>query len=137
MIYIEPINRLVREKKAVKGEKVTQRYFGGFCECGGIMYQKSWFHFDGHSILISECEKCWKNEFMNFNGRTRNGSKGKVTVVERSDFKEFIKDHLSASEFEALLAKSRGESYSSTALSRAKKKLEEIDLPFDEVLAYL
>ncbi|MBO8181745.1 MAG: hypothetical protein H0Z28_03000 [Archaeoglobus sp.] len=137
MIYIEPINRLIRDKKAVKGEKVSKRYFGGFCECGGIMYQKSWFHFDGHSILISECEKCWKNEFINFNGRTKSGSKGKIQVVERADFREFIKDFLSTSEFEALIAKSRGERYNSAALSRAKKKLEEMDLPFDEILAYI
>ncbi len=137
MIYVEPINRLIRDKKAVKGEKVNQKYFGGFCECGGIMYQKSWFHYDSHSILISECEKCWKNEFMNFNGRTKTGSKGKIQVIERSDFREFIRDLLSTSEFEAVLSKSRGESYNASALSRAKKKLEEMDLPFDEVLAYI
>jgi hypothetical protein len=137
MIYIEPINRLIRDKKAFKGEKVDKKYFGGFCDCGGIMYQKSWFHFDSHSILISECEKCWKNEFMNFNGRTRSGSKGNVQVVERAEFKDFIRELLSASEFEAVVAKTRGESYNSAALSRAKRKLEEMNLPFDEVLPFI
>jgi len=137
MIYIEPLNRLIKGNKAIKGEKVQEEYFGGFCDCGGIMYQKSWFSDDGVSFLISECEKCWKNELLSFNGNQLAGEKEEVQVVDRVELKEFIQDFLTPAEYEAIVARSKGESYSSSALSRAKKKLEEIDLTIEEIITYI
>ncbi len=137
MIYIEPLDKLITEKGTLMGERVRENFFGGFCGCGGIMYQKTWFQDGNGSILISECEKCWKNEALNFNGETPVGTKKEIRVIERAEFKEFLKEVLSNAEFEAVLAKSSGEEYNSNALSRAKKKLEELNLTLDEVLSHL
>jgi len=137
MIFIEPLNRLIKDNKAFKGEKVREEYFGGFCECGGIMFQKSWFSDDGARFLISECEKCWKNELISFNGNQLAGEKEEVQVIDRVELREFLREYLSPSEYEALVSKGRGESYNSSALSRAKRRLEDIGITIEEILGFI
>ncbi|AGK60822.1 hypothetical protein Asulf_00813 [Archaeoglobus sulfaticallidus PM70-1] len=137
MILIEPINRLIFRDRAIKGERVKGKYFGGFCTCGGIMYQKSWFAEDGKLILVSECEKCWKNEAMVFNNNTPVGQKEEVKTIERPYLEDVLEELLSPSEFEAVMAKARGENYNPTAFSRAKKRLSDFNLDLDEILSYL
>jgi len=137
MILIEPLIKLIINGHAVPGERVKERLFGGFCRCGGVMYQKLWFQQDNYKILVSECEKCWRNEALSFNGRKALAWRDEVKVVDRTGFKDFLKEYLTTAEYEALEAKARGEEYNYNALSRARKKLEEIGLSVEEVVAYV
>ncbi len=137
MILIEPLTKILIHDHAVKGEKTKEKLFGGFCVCGGIMYQKSWFHMKNIYIVVSECEKCWRNEAMAFNGSKTLVSRDEVEVVDRTQIKPFLKRLLSPSEYEALIARARGEEYSYNAYSRAKNKLAKIGLSLDEILGYL
>ncbi len=136
MMFVEPLKRVIIDDKALKGEEVREKKFGGFCSCGGIMHQKLWIRNGANEILISECEKCWKNEAMIFNSR-RFVRKEDVAVLSRSEFMEFLKEILSDTEFEAVLNKAKGSSYKPSALSRAKKKLAERDIELDEVIEIL
>lgn len=137
MILVEPLMKLIINGHAVPGERVKEKMFGGFCKCGGVMYQKLWFQQDNYKILVSECEKCWRNEALSFNGRKALAWRDEVKVIDRTDLKDFLKEHLSTAEYEALEAKAQGEEYNYNAFSRAKKKLEEIGLSVEEVVAYL
>jgi len=129
--------KLIINGHAVPGERVKEKMFGGFCKCGGVMYQKLWFQQDNYKILVSECEKCWRNEALSFNGRKALAWRDEVKVIDRTDLKDFLKEHLSTAEYEALEAKAQGEEYNYNAFSRAKKKLEEMGLSVEEVIAYL
>jgi hypothetical protein len=120
----------------ISGEKVRDRVFGGFCTCGGIMFQKLWFDADGKSILVSECEKCWRNEAMTFN-KNRFISREEIEVIDRREFKDMLKNFLSTSEYDALQSKLRDEEYNYNAFSRAKKKIEEIGLTLEDVISYI
>jgi len=137
MILIEPLMKMFIHDHIVEGEKVKEKLFGGFCVCGGIMYQKSWFHMENILVVVSECEKCWRNEAMAFNGSKALVSRDEVEVVDRTQIKQFLKRLLSQSEYEALITKARGEGYNYNAYSRAKSRLERIGLPVDEILSYL
>ncbi len=104
--------------------------FGGFCDCGGVMSQKGWVK---DWLMIAECENCWKIEaFLYDNYR----------FVERFEIKalaltDFLNEILTVSEFEALVQKANGVSYNYSSFSRAKKKLEEMNLKLDEILDHL
>ncbi|WP_156786008.1 hypothetical protein [Archaeoglobus veneficus] len=137
MILIEPLTKFFVDGHVVKGEKVKQKVFGGFCTCGGVMYQKSWFREGNFYILVSECEKCWRNEAMAFNGSKNLISRDEVRVIDRTEMKKFLKELLSTSEYDALIARARDEEYNYNAFSRAKKKLEDIGLEVEEVMSYL
>jgi hypothetical protein len=99
------------------------------------MFQKAWVNVDGHNIVISECEKCWKNEAMEFNNLNLI-SRSAVKVVERANIYEFLKGFLTDNELESIRDKVRGKEYNYSAFSRAKKKLEEVGLDYREI-AYL
>jgi len=137
MILVEPLMKLIINGHAVSGERVKEKLFGGFCKCGGIMYQKSWFQQDNDKILVSECEKCWRNEALSFNGRRAFAWRSEVKVIGRTDLKDFLKEHLTTAEYEALKAKAHGKDYNYNALSRARKKLEEIGLSLEEIATYI
>lgn len=136
MRLIEHLTKVQVDGSFVQGEKVNNNFFGGFCSCGGIMYQKLWFKTNGSSMVISECEKCWRNEAMEFNGK-KFISREEVEVVDRVDFKNLLKDYLSNSEYSALDSKWNNEEYNYGAFSRAKKKLEEMGLNLEDVITYI
>ncbi|MFP3909154.1 MAG: hypothetical protein ACOC5L_01775 [Halobacteriota archaeon] len=136
MILIEHLLKMQVNNHFVEGEKVRDSVFGGFCDCSGTMFQKMWFELDGKSILISECEKCWKNEAMVFNNGELNSRK-EIEVVDRRDLNNVLKSILSDSEYEALNSKWKNEDYNYNAFSRAKKKLYEVGLSPEEVTSYI
>jgi hypothetical protein len=136
IILIEPIRKVIIEDRAFDCKPVSENYFGGFCDCGGLMIQKFWVENENKSILISECERCWNNEAMIFDSKTFRG-KEKVTVYDRFRIKDYLSEVLSFGELEAIVNKVRGKSYKPSSLSRAKKKLESLDLDFNEILQLL
>jgi len=118
------------------GEKVKDQVFGGFCTCGGTMYQKIWFKVDNNPILVSECEKCWRNEAMTFNSTTL-VKREEIEVVDRRDFKDLLLKILTEKEYKTIQAKWRNEEYNPSTLSNAKKKLELAGLALDEITGYI
>jgi hypothetical protein len=136
MILIEPLTKILVNRCTVTGEKVKERVFGGFCVCGGIMYQKSWFKLDNDVIIVSECDKCWRNEAMLFNGKAL-ALREEIKVVDRTSFRKFLKESLTTAEYEALESKLRNGKYNYNAFSRAKKKLEEMGLSVEEIVGFI
>jgi len=133
IFFIDPFSVVLMEGKAFKAERVDGTIFGGFCKCGGIMFQKAWVDV---ILMISECERCWKVEAFRFNGRKLIG-RCDVIVIYRQNLVEFLRDMLSPAEFEAIQNKARNLSYNYSAFSRAKKKIEELKLNLDEILKIL
>ncbi len=131
--YVDPLSIVLLNNRALKAEKINGNIFGGFCRCGGIMLQKAWVD---ESILISECEQCWRTEAFTFNGR-KFLERREVKAVYRHNFEEFLREILTSSELEAVIGKARGYQYSYNAYSRAKKKLEEMNIDVSEVLSIL
>ncbi|HDN73598.1 MAG TPA: hypothetical protein ENG16_01065 [Archaeoglobus sp.] len=136
MLVLEPLKKAIVNHRAVNLEEITAKKFGGFCSCGGVMFQKSWVRNENREILISECERCWKIEALVFNSR-RFVRKEDVIIIKGDDFVNFLRDFLSESEFEAVIGKAKGNKYKPTALSRAKKRLSNLNLNIDEVLTLL
>ncbi|MFO7966108.1 MAG: hypothetical protein R6U44_00720 [Archaeoglobaceae archaeon] len=136
MILIEHLYKMQVNSHFFEGEKVRDSIFGGFCDCSGTMFQKMWFDLNGKSTLISECEKCWKNEAMIFDGSELT-SREEIEVVDRRDFSSVLKSILSNSEYEALNSKWQSRDYNYNAYSRAKKKLNEVGLSPEEVTSYI
>jgi hypothetical protein len=132
MRLVEPLGKLILNGIGYSGEGVEEGLFGGFCHCGGVMYQKFWFKTDNESILVSECEKCWKHKAMIFNSTSFVGCED-VEVLGRYEFVEFLKEVLSEKEFEALVRKANGDEFNSIAYSNAKKKLKELNIDPSEV----
>ena len=129
---IEPLIKLIIENKTYNGKKVSKKYFGGFCKCGGIMYQKFWFETKYLTLLVSECEKCWRCELLSFNGATLAWRKD-VEVINKSNFIEFLKSKLNDSELKALKASFLGKNYNYDDFYSAKRKLENIKLNLEEI----
>ncbi|MEM3927746.1 MAG: hypothetical protein QXT07_02240 [Archaeoglobaceae archaeon] len=137
MIYLlEPLKKVVIEDLSYSGEEVSNKRFGGFCGCGGKMFQKLWVKLENTRIMISECEKCWKNSAYFFN-LTKFLGREEVHVVEKNAVKEFLKNYLSDLELNALIAKAKDKVYKPADFSRAKKKLSEMNFSLEEVLAIL
>ncbi len=138
MLVIEPLKKVVIDNKAYDVKVQNGKLFGGFCNCGGILKQKFWISVDSGSkkILISECDDCWKNVAMVFNS-TKFVEKRDVRVLTRKDMKDFLSEVLSPSEYEAVISKARGDRYNPSAMSRAKKKLSEMNLDVNEILQFL
>lgn len=137
MIFLlEPLKKVVVEDLGYSGEVVEEKRFGGFCDCGGKMFQRIWVKLENTKIMISECEKCWKNSayFFNFTKFLR---KEDVQVVDKNAIVEFFKNYLSDLEIEALIAKARNRAYKPSDFSRAKKKLDEMNFSVEEVLSVL
>ncbi|RLI75483.1 hypothetical protein DRP05_14705 [Archaeoglobales archaeon] len=132
LIFIEPLSKIFIDGKVYDGERVKDKLFGGFCECGGLMFQKIWANVDGRNYLISECEKCWKNEVMEFNNVSLI-ERTSIEVVDRANVTEFIGEFLTEAELGSIRNKVRGKDYNYNAFSRAKKKLEEIGLDYREI----
>lgn len=130
ILFIDPFSVVILEDKAVKAERVNGNIFGGFCRCGGIMLQKAWID---DTLMISECERCWKVEAFRFNGR-RLIDRCDVKVIYRQNIVDFLREILSPSEFEAILNKAKNVQYNYNAYSRAKKKLEDLKLNVEEIL---
>jgi hypothetical protein len=134
MIHLlEPIKKVMIEDVAHSYEEVKEKTFGGFCECGAAMFQKLWLSIENLKILISECEKCWKNSAYLFNS-TKFLRKEDVIVVEKSGILEYLKNYLSDLEIEAIIGKARSKPYKPSDLSRAKKKLDEMRIPLEGLL---
>ncbi len=133
IFFIDPFSVVILENKAVKAEKVDGNIFGGFCKCGGMMFQKAWVD---DTLMISECERCWKVEAFRFNGK-KLVDRSEVKVIYRQNIVDFLKEILSPSEFEAVQNKAKNVQYNYNAFSRAKKKLEELKLNVDEILNFM
>lgn len=129
---IEPIRRAVIDSVAYNLNEVNEKIFGGFCECGGSMLQKFWLNLEGMRVLISECEKCWKNQAYIFNS-TRFIKKEDVKIISKSDVVDYLKNFLTDLELEAVIGKAKNKVYKPQDFARAKKKLSEINLPFELV----
>ena len=69
IVILDPLYRAIVDGRMVEGERVKSKQFGGFCRCGGVMHQKLWLNLDGKRVLVSECEKCWRNEATLFEGK--------------------------------------------------------------------
>ncbi len=136
MLVVEPLKKVIIDNRVLRSEEVKDKKFGGFCTCGGLMHQKFWIQNGSKEILISECEKCWRNEALIFNSKRFVGRE-EVTVLNKADFIKYLRDMLTEVEFESLIKKASNSSYKPSALSRAKKKLGEMGLGIDEVLELL
>lgn len=136
VVVIEPLNSLVFEGKAIPGKRVNSKLFGGFCECGGIMYQKAKFKKDKFGILVSECEKCWRNQALVLSVDGELVSKVDVKVIDRSSISDFIRNILSSSEYKALISKASGGKYSYPVFSKAKRKLESMGINVNDLLGF-
>lgn len=130
---IEPLKKLIIDGLGVGGEEVEEQLFGGFWDCGGVMYQRFWFTKDSEKILVSECEKCWKHKAMIFNSHSF-VSRQNVDVLGKYDFIEFLKETLGSREFEALVKKAKNEDFDPISYSKAKKLLASMNLDVEEVL---
>ena len=134
-VYIEPMNTLILDGKAIEGERVNGEMFGGFCDCGGVMLQKAVFRGNERNVILSECERCWKNRAMVF--EDENVSVRDVEVINRGRIREFLGEFLSESELEAVKDKARGRDYSYASFSKAKKKIENMGLDISELMRLL
>ncbi len=133
---IEPIKIAVIENVAYSVQDVSEKLFGGFCDCGGKMLQKFWLNLEGMRVLFSECEKCWKNHAYFFNS-TKFLKKEEVKVIGREGILDYLKNFLTDLEIEALLSKAQNKVYKPQDLARAKKKLSDMNLPFEEIASLL
>ncbi len=133
---IEPLRKVILDGVAYSGVEVQDELFGGFCDCGGIMFQKLWIENETRKILISECEKCWKNEATIFNSLRFEG-KQDVEVLGRHEFKKFLSEVLDESELEALINRAKNREYHPMKYSSAKKKISKMKLEVEEVLELL
>ncbi len=130
--YLEPLKLLIYDERAIPG--TSSSGFGGFCECGGVMTQKTWHQNGELKILVSECENCWKIEALVFRG---------VDVIERENVKSFkrneLRDFLSviltSTELEAVMNRWNEIEYNYNAYSRAKKRLEEMGLDLEKLMS--
>lgn len=129
---IEPIKKAVINDLAHDLEEVNEKIFGGFCDCGGLMLQKFWLEVENTKILISECEKCWKNYAYLFNS-TKFMRKEDVKLVAKGEILEYLKSFLTDLEIEALIEKAQNRVYKPQDLARAKKKLFDMNLPFETI----
>lgn len=129
---IEPIKRAVIDNVAYNLNEVNEKIFGGFCECGGSMLQKFWLSLEGMKVLISECEKCWKNQAYVFNSN-RFIKKDDVKIIAKTEILDYLRNFLTDLELEAVIGKAKNRVYKPQDLARAKKKLSEINLPFELV----
>ncbi|MEM0214577.1 MAG: hypothetical protein QXU31_03380 [Archaeoglobaceae archaeon] len=129
---IEPIKRAVVDNMAYSLSEVNEKIFGGFCDCGGSMLQKFWLVLEGTRVLISECEKCWKNQAYIFNS-TKFIKKEDVKIIAKNEVLDYLKNFLTDLELEAIVGKAKNRVYKPQDLARAKKKLSEINLPFELV----
>lgn len=136
MWLLEPLRKLIYNGESVAGEDVRERLFGGFCECGGLMYQKFWFSRSLEKILVSECEKCWKHRALVFNS-TSFVLSADVKVVGRYELSAFLKEVLGEREVLALVKKARGEEFDPIAYTNAKKKLNAMNLEVEELIRLL
>lgn len=133
--YVEPLKLLICDNEASKGVK-AERIFGGFCECGGIMFQKSWHLINGRKLLVSECDKCWKVKAYAFSGLDLVDT-FEVKTYTRANLLDLLRELLSEAEFNAVVEKFNGGNYNYSALSRAKKKLENLGVDFEELISHL
>ncbi|MCQ4153644.1 MAG: hypothetical protein HA489_04970 [Archaeoglobales archaeon] len=133
---IEPLKVAVIENVAYGVQEVNEKLFGGFCDCGGRMLQKFWLNLEGMRILFSECEKCWKNHAYLFNS-TKFLKREEVRLVGRGEILDYLKNFLTELELEALLSKAQSKIYKPQDLARAKKKLSDMNLPFEEIVSLL
>ncbi len=138
LVFLEPLESIIFDGRVIKGIKVKEKTFGGFCECGGVMYQKMRFIDSKTGILVSECDKCWKNDALiisMLDGRVMD--RADLKLVDRSNFPEFLKKILSESEFKAVIAKAYGKEYNPSSYSKAKRKLEEMNLEISTILSII
>ncbi|ADB58155.1 hypothetical protein [Archaeoglobus profundus] len=125
---INPIQKIFFEGRVYDIEPANG--FGGFCDCGGIMSQRGWVD---NWLMVAECESCWKVEaFLYDDYRFVERFEVKVLAL-----KDFLNEILTGSEFEALIQKANGANYSYNSFSRAKRKLEEMNLRLEDILKYL
>ncbi|MEM2086854.1 MAG: hypothetical protein QXF06_05555, partial [Archaeoglobaceae archaeon] len=117
-------------------EEVNERLFGGFCDCGGSMFQKFWLNLKEMRILISECEKCWKNHAYIFNS-TKFVKKDEVKLITKNEILDYLKSILTDLEVEAIIGKAKDKTYKPQDLARAKKKLNDMNLPFESLVDLL
>jgi len=131
-VYIEPANILIYEEQASSGKK-AKGWFGGFCECGGTLIQRTWHNINGRDILISECDRCWRFKLIAF-VEYEVYEISDVVSFNRNNLREFFKSFLSEAEYEAVMTKIEGKNYNYSAFSRAKKRFEEMGLDIDSFL---
>lgn len=129
---IEPIKKAIIDNLAYDTEEVNGKIFGGFCDCGGSMLQKFWLKLEGMRILISECEKCWKNHAYVFNS-TKFIKKEDVRLIAKGEILDYLKSFLTDLEVEAIIGKAQNRLYKPQDFARAKKKLSDMNLPFEAI----
>lgn len=133
---IEPIKIAVIDNLAYSINEVSEKLFGGFCECGGKMLQKFWLNLEGLRVLFSECEKCWKNHAYIFNS-TKFLKREEVGLIGKGEILDFLKKFLTDLEVEALVNKAQNKLYKPQDLARAKKKLLDMNFPLEELFYLL
>ncbi len=136
MIVIEPLRKILIEDKAVDCEEVREDLFGGFCSCGGKLKQRFWAKNGDRSVMIAECEKCWTHEAIIFEGRSFK-ERLRPKIVTKRGLIDFLKDVLSEAEFEAVKNRLVGKNFNPTSFSRAKKRLERMNVSLDRILEIL
>ncbi len=130
--YLEPLKLLIYDERAIFG--TASSGFGGFCNCGGMMSQKTWHQNGELRILVSECDSCWKIEATVFKGLDV-VRRDEVRSYKRNEIKDFLSAILSQTELEAVIDKWSQKDYNYGAYSRAKKKLEEMGLSIEKIMS--
>jgi len=123
--YLIKPSTLFFENRAYRIEPANG--FGGFCKCGGFMNQLGWVN---NWVMIAECESCWKVEAFVYD----NFKFVKRFELEVIGIIDFLKEILTESELDSIFRKVKGLSYNYSSFSRAKKKLEEINLDINFIL---
>jgi len=95
------------------------------------MYQKAWVDY---WLMISECERCWRVEGFLFENK-RFVERFEIEVVE--DLRDFLSEVLTPAELEAVINKAKNANYNYNAFSRAKKRLEVMNLNVEDVIKAL
>ena len=122
-------NILITGDQIVRGKNA--KFFGGFCECGSEYEIVLIFNCPDSTYLLRRCN-CGTVDSLEYR---QNGKILKREVVLLSGLKaiQALKKIFTQSEFEALLSKFRGERYSYSAFSRAKKRLESFGLSLSDL----
>ncbi len=116
-------NRIIR---GIKSE-----FFGGFCSCGGEYKTISSFRDKNHLYVLRKCD-CGALDILDYDPGSDTIHTKKVHQADKTNILDVLSRIFTDSELNALLSKLKGERYSYSAFSRAKKRIENAGLSLTE-----
>ncbi len=122
MLYLLSREIIVADDRLLKGTKAG--FFGGFCSCGGEYKATSFFRDRNHIYVLRECE-CGSMNVLVFDPGSDRVYEHDTRKLDKKDFLKALSHVFTDSELKALISKLKGDKYSYSAFSRARKKLED------------